>query len=226
LSFFLVSASLLPTKGFPFYDIGWTLQHEMAFYLMAAIVVPLAGIAGLIGVLLASYVAFQFIDMPWYLAALASHHGEFLAGALAFLTRKRLERFGFLLPTIVGGALVAWFAAFEKTQLLPFGLFFLIIAFANLQQKPLSKPLAALRVLGDASYSIYLIHPMVFLAASAAVSKAPWLPIWSEEPIRWVSILLIMLVSILSWKYFEKPVIALGNAMAESRPRRALPIEP
>jgi hypothetical protein len=44
-SYFLYSATLLPTEQFPFYDIGWSLQHEVAFYLLTAIVVPFFGFA-------------------------------------------------------------------------------------------------------------------------------------------------------------------------------------
>jgi len=60
LGFFLHSATLVLTDGFPFYSIGWSLQHEMAFYLIAAAVAPLFGVMGLVVVLLASYLAFQF----------------------------------------------------------------------------------------------------------------------------------------------------------------------
>src|SRR5690242_4289851 len=48
LGFFLYSASLLPTEQiFPFYDIGWSLQHEMAFYVIVAIIAPWAGVSGI-----------------------------------------------------------------------------------------------------------------------------------------------------------------------------------
>jgi exopolysaccharide production protein ExoZ len=36
IGYFFYSATLLPTEHFPFYDIGWSLQHEMVFYLIAA----------------------------------------------------------------------------------------------------------------------------------------------------------------------------------------------
>src|SRR5215472_12172659 len=52
--YFLWSALLLPTQQFPYYDIGWSLQHEMAFYFMAAIIVPWFGIFGLVTALLIS----------------------------------------------------------------------------------------------------------------------------------------------------------------------------
>jgi peptidoglycan/LPS O-acetylase OafA/YrhL len=104
--FFLYSTTLLPTDGFPFYDIGWSLQHEMAFYLMAAVIVPVFGLYCLMAILAASTIAFQIVDMPWYFAMLANHHGEFLAGALAFVARHRAAKFGFLVPAVVGLACI------------------------------------------------------------------------------------------------------------------------
>jgi peptidoglycan/LPS O-acetylase OafA/YrhL len=55
---------------------------------------------------------------------------------------------------------------------------------------------------------------MIFVAASAVVSKIPYLPIWSQEPIRFLCFPVIIIISILSWRYFEIPTIRLGNAIA------------
>jgi exopolysaccharide production protein ExoZ len=77
IGFFLYSMSLLPTDGLPFYDIGWSLQHEIAFYLIAAALIPWFGLTGLAIFLAASTLAFHLFDLPWYLATLANHHGEF-----------------------------------------------------------------------------------------------------------------------------------------------------
>ncbi len=219
--FFLYSMSLLPTEAYPFYDVGWSLQHEIAFYAIAAVLVPWAGLTGLALFLAASTLAYHLLDLPWYMATLASHHGEFLAGALAFMMRDRVARFGFLLPFVVGSAFLGYVVTLPTATWFPVALFFLICAFANLNpvepswwQKP------AIR-LGDASYSIYLIHPLVFLVASAVVSKIPGNhPVWSEEPIRVASIAVVLALSLLSWEYFERPINRLGHVLAS---RKAMP---
>jgi exopolysaccharide production protein ExoZ len=220
--FFLYSMTLLPTHGFPFYDIGWTLQHEAFFYLVAALVIPFAGIYGLITFLLASTLAFHTIDLPWYLSDLASHHGEFLAGVTAFLMRGPLARLGFLLPAIIGVAGLAFFAADLKSSFYPIPLFFLIVAFSNIVPKVdawWQRPVIAL---GDASYSIYLIHPMVFLAASSLVSKLPSAALWVQEPVRYSCISISIAIALLSWRYFETPMIQLGNKIADIKLRSEL----
>jgi exopolysaccharide production protein ExoZ len=67
MEFFFYSATLLPTTGYPFYNVGWSLQHEVAFYLIVAVIVPLLGIRALAVFLLISSLAAHLIDLPWYL---------------------------------------------------------------------------------------------------------------------------------------------------------------
>jgi exopolysaccharide production protein ExoZ len=211
--FFLYSATLLPTQELPFYNVGWSLQHEMVFYLIAAVLVPFVGLIGLAAFLSASTLAFHLFDMPWYLSSIASHHATFLAGVVAFLLRAPMARFGFFLPAIVGVTMFCSLIVTAHFDWLPVALFFVMVAFANLNPSETAwwpKPAMAL---GDASYSLYLIHPMVFFTTSAIVSKISF-PIWSQEPIRFGCIALIIGASLLSWRYFEKPMIRLGNKLA------------
>ena len=89
-------------------------------------------------------------------------------------------------------------------------LFFLILGFVSIRESGWTKPFVAA---GDASYSIYLIHPIVFTVASALVSKlSP--PIWAEEPIRIGCFAIILALSLFSFRYFETPMIRLGNGLA------------
>jgi exopolysaccharide production protein ExoZ len=221
LGYFFYSATLLPTEQFPFYDIGWSLQHEMAFYLIAAIIVPIFGLYGIAAFLAASTIAVHTIAMPWYFSSLASYHAEFLAGVLAFIARPKLVKLGFWFPFSVGFAALYYFVAlWGGRPFIPLALFFLITAFSNIPDKP-SRWLKPVSAVGDASYSIYLIHPLVFLIVSALVSKA-MPPIWGEELIRAGCFVLILSLSLASWKYFETPMIGLGNmlAMGPAKPDR------
>jgi exopolysaccharide production protein ExoZ len=223
LDFFLYSATLLPTIGNPFYNVGWSLQHEIAFYLVAAAIVPIFGLRGLAVFLLASTLASRLIDMPWYVTYLSERHGEFLAGVLAFMLRDKTARFGFWIPCIAGVITMILFG-FINTGTFPFSLFLLITAFANLNPERAwwRRPAT---MLGDASYSIYLIHPMVFFTASSLVSKFPNAPLWVQEPIRLACIGIVIAVSLVSWTYFEKPMIRFGNRIASLRSRPTVPVE-
>ena len=209
--YFFYSATLLPTEHYPFYDIGWSLQHEMLFYLLAALVIPFIGILGLAVVLAAVTLLSHLIGMPWVFSNLAIYYPEFLAGVLAFALRPRLARFGAVTPLILG-AIGLWFfmAIWGGRPYIPVALFFLILGFVSIRESGWTKPFVAA---GDASYSIYLIHPIVFTVASALVSKlSP--PIWAEEPIRIGCFAIILALSLFSFRYFETPMIRLGNGLA------------
>jgi exopolysaccharide production protein ExoZ len=224
--YFVYSATLLPTENFPFYDIGWSLQHEMLFYLLAALVVPFIGILGLAIMLAAVTLLSHLIEMPWVFSNLATYYPEFLAGVLAFALRPRLARFGPVVPLILG-AIGLWYfmAVWGGRPYIPVALFFLILGFVGIRESGWTRPFVAA---GDASYSIYLIHPIVFLVASALVSKlSP--PIWSEEPIRIACFAIILAVSLFSFRYFETPMIRFGNGLARRLDRaqdRAITLVP
>src|SRR5665213_658299 len=223
LGYFLYSATLLPTLNYPFYNVGWSLQPEIAFYLIVAAVVPSLGVRGLAAFLLVSTLAAHLIDMPWYLAYLGRYYGLFLAGVLAFMAHDKLARFGFWQPAVAGVVLLVLLGYFSDA-LTPFGLFFVITAFANLSPSDQAWWRKPATTLGDASYSIYLIHPMVFFTASSLVSKFPNAPFWVEEPIRFTCIGIAIVFSLLSWRLFETPMIRLGNRIAALRSNRS-PVE-
>src|ERR1700730_9244392 len=183
----------------------------MLFYLLAALVIPFIGILGLAVVLAAVTLLSHLIEMPWVFSNLAIYYPEFLAGVLAFALRPRLARFGAVAPLILG-AIGLWFfmAVWGGRPYIPVALFFLILGFVGIKESGWTRPFVAA---GDASYSIYLIHPMVFMVASALVSKlSP--PIWSEEPIRVVCFAMILTVSLVCFRYFETPMIRFGNGLA------------
>lgn len=213
-SFFLYSLTLLPTQDLPFYDLGWTLQHEIAFYLLAVVVAPLFGLTGLVVTLGAGLIADQLFSLPWYLHHYAVFYGSFLAGIAVFVLRNYAARFGVLLPLALGLLILfldEWLFGRSSRALLPAGLFLGLIGFVNM--KPKSFIGAAGELLGDASYSIYLIHPLIFYGVYILL-QPPLPPMWSQEFLRFGSIALVCLLAIGSWKLFESPIIRIGNKLA------------
>lgn len=208
--FFLYSATLLPTNGFPFYDIGWSLQHEMLFYLLACLIVPIFRLWGLALFLTLSTLAYFTIPMPWFPGSFSMFHSEFLAGVLAFMVAPRW-RFGAVLP-LLAGSIALWYfitVAIGRPGI-PIALFFFVLGFASM--KPISAT-SGLVHLGDASYSMYLLHPLIFLVAKAAT--IPLLAFaWAEEPVRFASIAIVCAVALASWRLFEKPTVGVGNRLA------------
>jgi exopolysaccharide production protein ExoZ len=129
------------------------------------------------------------------------------------MVHDKIRGMGFLLPAVIGTELVIFFGYYDP-RLFAVGLFFLIVGFANLNPDGRSWWRRPVLSIGDASYSVYLIHPMVFLVASSAVSKLPNSPFWVQEPIRFVCIAVSIGVSLLSWRHFETPIIQFGNRVA------------
>ena len=222
IGFFFYSATLLPTHGFPFYDIGWSLQHEMLFYVMAATIVPFIGVRGLVLVLCATTFANLMFDLPWDVPTFFQYHAEFLAGVLAYLALPYLQRIPWAFTTLVGVSLFWLFMLhWGDRALLPIALFFLIAGLGSIRipHNLISMPLVSL---GDASYSIYLIHPLVFLIAKS-VTVVFHGAIWAEEPVRYAAIASTIFLSVLSWKFFERSFIRLGEIAASKRNFEAIP---
>jgi len=224
VGFYLYSATLLPTDGFPLYFVGWSLQHEMAFYLACAIIMPVVGIQGLVVFLAASTAAFHLINLPWFLSQLAQYHVDFLAGVLAFTAIARLRFMGSTVLFLAGAALLLFsLHIWRGLAFVPIALFFLVAGAASISPSNNIVFRAAVGI-GDSSYSLYLLHPLVLLAAKAATTTAILdRPLWIEEPIRFTSIAVIIVMSVLSWRYFERPVINLGNRIARQLPLRSGP---
>lgn len=218
LGSFIYAATLLPTHGFPFYDIGWSLQHEIAFYLIAALTVARFGVNGLIAVLCISIALNHIFSLPWYLSQLSSYHAEFLAGMIAFLLSPRLRWAGSIVPCLVGTMLLFGILfTGSATWLFPIPLFCLLVGFANVRQ---SRTTAWLAGTGDASYSIYLLHPLIFAIAKSMTKLSGTGHIWLEEPLRFTTIGIVIALALLSWRLFERPIINAGERLTTlNRPR-------
>jgi exopolysaccharide production protein ExoZ len=150
------------------------------------------------------------------------YHGEFLAGVLAYLALPYLQRIKSVFLLMLGCGLF-WLIMFypgDRT-LLPIALFFLIAGLATIKL-PGSIASTSLISLGDASYSIYLIHPLVFLLAKSA-TVVFHSATWAEEPLRYAAITVTVIVSLLGWKFFEQPFIRLGEIAVGKKVVRAVP---
>ena len=204
---FFYSLTLLPTHGFPFYDIGWSLQHEIAFYLVAALIVPRFGIYWLIGLLSLCALLDHAVTLPWYLHQYFHYYPYFAGGIVACLLRPYAKQAGVLLP-FAGGIATLILAS---GSLLPIAMFLLIVGFANLRA---SSAVGRLFVaLGDASYSIYLLHPLVLVYVYIHL-RAPLPPSWVQEPLRYGALITVCFLSLASWRYFEKAMIAIGRRLS------------
>lgn len=185
------TALLIPAKEEVILAVAWTLRHEVLFYAVFAIWLwkPQLGWPLAIFMLLGS-VAGGFIRSDYPIAFLFSPHnalfGMGVAAAWAYRTRGTLIRHPLTLLGIGAGlfaviwVLVSMGLASPRTAVWPFGLGAMLAVLGAASWEAQRRPTMPriLVFLGDASYSIYLIHFIaISLAAKFAVRLDAMLPL-------------------------------------------------
>jgi len=215
----------------PLLQVGWTLNFEMFFYSVfaAALVLRRRFAVAAVSLAFAALVALRFTtsDWPvWFEFFSRPVILEFCFGmaiALAFARGFRLR------PMIAGGLILAACAAWLATLHLDVGHWRVIVwglpaaaivaAVLSFEGKAASGLVGrAFALLGDASYSLYLVHLPVMLAASRALPRlidpAGW---------PWLSIALMaalpIAAALVTCFLFERPV----TRWLQARVRVALP---
>lgn len=242
----LASYAFLPAdtyrdgRLFPVFDLGWTLNYEMAFYALLAVVVPL--------------------PRRWALAAaglllaLAVAIGALVTGPLAlwFWTRPIVVDFGLgvligalvargaaLPPAIRIALAVAGLAALvadpghvfdgaagltvanDWPRVLAAGLpFAAVLAAAVLGPEPAmprgARPFARI---GDASYSLYLVHPVALILVEKAAQKLPVVRGAPGGLLAGAMIVAALVIALAVHRWIERPMTtALARRLEPRRP--------
>ena len=201
----------------PVHALGWTLNYEMFFYAVfaLAIMLPRRGAVFAITALFALLVSLGLlIRLPqpfafWFSPIIL----EFCFGMLiarAYLDGRRLSLWNALLLTLAAlGAYVisACTGPFVAWRWLEWGVpgAMLVAAFALVKRPPPAGPVSrAMGFLGDASYSLYLVHAIVIPAVRRVMPSldTPLMP--------WLYALALIGGSIaaacLSYLWFERPI--------------------
>lgn len=181
---------LLPSNYYPLVPVGWTLVHEMYFYLVFTLFVAVRRLTlpillgGWAAIILVALGAGAFDANAWTKIVFNPLTFEFILGALIALALKRgITQLA--TPALVAGvALFAIETAFFTDKLYPqvMGEFALRAALfsppfalmlygaAALERRGKARAPSWLVRTGDASYSLYLIHIPVFLVVGKLVS--------------------------------------------------------
>lgn len=215
---------------FPAFTLGWTLNYEMMFYLVFAIALPFrrtAGLAIIVGTILGLMVAAQLAPPGWTMLHFWGYPltGEFLAGiALAhlFLKGVRIPRGAALamLPLALVLAVIGYQTDAYDTigRIVTGGVpATLIMAAAVLGLEPRGgrqlapTGIAALLVAGgDASYALYLSHPIAIKVAEAIMQK---LGLFARAPVMLLPIAIVgaLIGAVIVHRWIEKPMLAFLN---------------
>ena len=208
---------LIPSFDPPSLSVAWTLQHEIFFYFLFSVLILFNRIiTGMVIWAIAIVVAQLFfgIDSGPMAILVSWMNLEFLFGIVAahiILTKEKSNNYLFVAGSLC--ALVAFASlGFARDYSPVFGLAvaFAIVPICRLEtKKPAAFNIGVLLFLGNASYSVYLVHNPMISVLSRVAAYFDFGSNWFI-PIVFVSALSVVagLIYYLMW---EKPALALSQ---------------
>lgn len=206
LSGMIASFLIVPMKPFPFWNPGWTIEHELLFYLIAALVTPLFGLYFL-ALLMVSLGIIGFWVTFWDFHLFTDAQFYFGAGIVAYLTRHTnlpvAAMIAMLLLSVAYAHLYGFFGFPYQFRSLAFAFGFaaLIVACMQLEARGWRVPRLAVAI-GDASYSLYLWHWLMI----PFTGLAHWTYGGAPEFWRWILVTSSVLVALISYRIIERPI--------------------
>lgn len=230
------SLLLLPMNPGPILFVGWTLTHELWFYLLFAGLIAKRGIV--FKVIVALWIAAMavlavtsgddhLLENPWFRVAFSPLNLEFALGCFAawLIGRSAAKKapaylwnillttgcglFAFLLfnPSVLSAEVV-------EQRVLGFGLSSLLIVLgsagrklAALQKQSESLFRGFIVFLGDASYSLYLLHTPVLSAVWKAGEITGMVPRLGASAVAWLAVIASILTASVFHLWIERPLL-------------------
>ncbi|ABA74843.1 MULTISPECIES: acyltransferase family protein [Pseudomonas] len=170
----LLSLLFIPTENpggygiYPTLNVGWTLNYEMLFYVLFAwallfrLQVRLLVVAALLFAVCQAWTGFGWVS-AFYRSDIVY---EFLLGiGIGMLYRRGWIRPALWLPLLgIGAALVAIYHLPPEPRLLNWGVPSAVLVMASMALERHVERNRLLKLLGDCSYSVYLMHVLVLSA--------------------------------------------------------------
>lgn len=240
LSYILCSTLLIPLPEFPFISVSWTLCFEIFFYATFLLCV-------LFGTRIRWWMAGHaaaclVLNLPWlppldFPASFffSPYILDFYLGCItAYLCAHRMVPVPLAWVCVAAGGLLTALGLgahdlleplFGSLILLYWGLsfFFVITGLAALEQSNRLRIPRPLAYLGDASYSIYLVHNNVIMAGGVLLAKH------ISAVGNFLSLLLFglaavtLLVSLAFYQYIERPLLRWLQRKGPQRPKMTQP---
>jgi exopolysaccharide production protein ExoZ len=229
-SYLFLPGPLCGEYCFPVFTLGWTLNYEMMFYVVFAVALPFrrtAGLAIIFAAILGLMAVAHLAPLDWRMLHFWGYPltGEFLAGivlAHLFLKGVRIPRpiaFAMLPLALVLAVIGYQTGAYDTIGRIVTGGIpaTLIMAAAVLGLEPVGgqhvAPSGLTRLLvagGDASYALYLSHPIAIKVAEAITQK---LGLFERAPVLLLPIAIVgaLIGAVIVHRVIEKPMLAFLN---------------
>lgn len=225
----------------------WTLVLEMLFYFCCAALLAMRSIDNhrRIAVISTGLVAIELLGVlsprlgysgQVYLTSLWFFHlGIMFWGCLfrAWQDGRLEDRFArmsmwglFVYLVLVYPLLCGWVAKFPLNYYLPYSLAIALFVAGTTWMKLRS---AVLVRIGEISYSVYLLHPVVFLSMLWLLMRLPVSSWWRSQHLAAyvvANMLVTIVLATVTYRWIEQPGIAMGRRLARrwfQRPVAALP---
>lgn len=202
---------IYPQKAHPFWEPGWSLEHEVIFYIIAAMVAPILGLRLLAASTILLGIIGLFFHSSWDYHLFSEAQIFFGAGVVAYLLKNR----GWCeaMPIAICSLVLAYgryYGAFEfdirfTSVAYAVGAAAFIIALLDIERLGWKVPMLFVMI-GNASFSLYLWHWLVIPLASR------WKDIGgSPELWRWIIVVVSVISAIASYYLIERPLISFSH---------------
>lgn len=225
----------LAGQFYPVLGVGWTLNYEMVFYLAFAASLffrptwRLTTLIGCIGLVWLAGISAGGVGIAQFYGN--SLIFEFVAGAaIAHLLRlrsvstfvQRTPMWPFTLIALGAFLVIPLIAPLDTSQLfrerIPAMLLVFAIAGQDMYRKSARQGLFAR--LGDASYSAYLLHPIVIMFVGLGIDAVMPDGAVAAAVFTVGTLLVTALISLVSMKYFERPTARYLRHLASGKRRK------
>jgi len=210
----------------PVFTLGWTLNYEAFFYLFFGLCLLIRDLRVRFTVLAAVFCGLTVLGTwlqptgPILSSYLDPVMLEFLSGVILAILSPYLARCGAVLGALMFSAGVVWIAVvYAHDMALPRLVSHAIPSIMAVTGALMLEPWARAHqsrlglLLGDASYSIYLIHPFAQRAFLLAVIHTVGLPNISPTVYIFSAFFIAIFAGVICYLFLERPVLRVGRRL-------------
>ena len=225
--FMLKSLAIWPQHEVPFFQVGWTLEHEVVFYALAALLFPLLGLRWTVIAIL----ALGMSEMIWRIAGyefwtwhiMSDFNIYFVAGMCLYVFRDFFSRIPWG-AALVASAGIAWVyvdtqyavpeAYRNAARIGGWSLASMALCTGLLNMPARNGPIWCTFVfLGNISYSLYLAHWIAYRIAWQVQLR--WNLEAYPEAVRWFGFFGAILLAYFMNRWLEAPSDRIGQRLAK-----------